>query len=138
LGFASFDLPDPAQVAAFEEAYLGISLTDPNAELIEKHMEELSVLDSLSLVDEKKKTEIVIPGVITDVAKRRTKKDANWHPDRAWASITVQWEGQEAKFAAFPDQYDEFSYMLKVNKLGKFTLETGPKGAKLKKGWVLL
>jgi len=137
-GYASFDLPEPSEIAAFEEVFLGISLTDPNAALIEKHMEELSVLDPLSAVDEKKKTEIVIPGVITDVAKRRTKKDANWNPDRAWASITVQWEGQEAKFAAFPDQYDEFSYMLRPNKLGKFTLETGPKGARLKKGWVLL
>ena len=137
LSYSLFELPDASEIAAYEENFLGIALTDPHAELIQKHMERLSNLDALSLAEESKKTEIKIPGVITDVAKRRTKADANWDPNRAWASITVQWEGQEVKFAAFPDQYDQFSFMLKPNVLAEFTLETGPKGAKLKKGWVL-
>jgi len=136
-GYERTDLPTAQAIYDFEEFFLGVSLTDTNADLIEKNIERLEACAPLAGASETEKTEIKVPGVITKVEPRKNKDDAKWKPGAPWAKVTIQWKGEEVTFAAFPQEYEDFSYMLKPRVLGEFTLETGARGAKLKKGYKL-
>ena len=133
-GYQRVDLPSFKEVTKFEQELLGIVLT-LDTTVIGKYATRIKGCDSWAKADTESKSEIKIPGVVTAIDNRRTAPDANYNADRDWARVTIQWEGEELTFAAFPDAWDEFGFMLRPQNVGEFTLVTGPKGSKLKRGY---
>jgi DNA polymerase III subunit alpha len=134
IGYAKTDLPDDRTRVAQEEELLRIALTDINTDLYDKYADEIAALDPLSAADVEEKTLVKVPGVVTAIDKRKVKEDATYNAGKEWARVTIMWNGEEASFAAWPQQYEKFGYMLKPQVFGWFKLQTGPKGAQLKEG----
>lgn len=132
LGYARTDVPDVWGKAALEEEFLGISLSDPHADLIRKFRTQLDALDPIYSADDRDaENTVTVPGLITQV----DKKTATWKQKPGaptdWAHVTIRWQGEEVRFAAFPNQFKTYGHMLRPDVLGKFTVKTGPKGPQL-------
>lgn len=134
IGFAKADLPDDRTKSALEEEYLGVSLTNLNVEIIAEHREELDALDPITSAESEEETTVKVPGVVSNVQMLTATwpLKPNQKPD--WARVTINWEGEEVTFAAFPDAFSRNKYILTPNTVGVFTLKTSKKGAQLKKG----
>jgi hypothetical protein len=135
-GFVRVALPAADEIVALEEKLLGIVLTDVNSDLVNKHTERLNDVTRFDFYEDaerEEKTEVKLPGIITEVIPKKTGPQA-WTPNADFVEVKIQWGGAECKFVAWPEQFEEFKYMLKPRVLGEFTLITGKKGPKLKKG----
>jgi DNA polymerase III alpha subunit len=132
-GQSEVNIPDPEERAKLEEELLGIALTDPNAELIEQNKEELAKLDPFDSAESEQKGQVIVPGVIKNVKKTKVRPNAAHFAGRDMAHVTLQWEGDEVTFVAFPDAWDEYSFMLREGILGEFELKTTAKGPQLQR-----
>lgn len=136
VGWVQAEIPTMEERAELEEKYLGIALTDVFAALTEKYSEEIAECDEIGSALNEDETEVTVPGIITSVRKTKTRADANPRfANRAMAHATISWQGEDVTFVAFPDVYDNFSFMLKEGVLGRFTLKTTKKGPQLKKSF---
>jgi hypothetical protein len=136
-GFARAELPPEAERAAAEEALLGVALTDPAAALAEKHADRLARLDPIADAERATGGTVKVPGVVREVKRFKIRADARHGAGRPMARVTVVWHGQAVSFAAFPDQLEEYGFLLKEGNLCEFTLKTGAKGPQLQKGYKL-
>jgi hypothetical protein len=131
LGYVHEEIPDVKQRAAYEEDLLTMSLTNPHQEVIEANQDELEALEPLAEAGNEEKTRLWVPGIVKSV----TQKQATWRlppgTDPTWARVTIEWEGEQITFAAFPEKFKKFKYMLTPDIVGKFKLETGQKGPQL-------
>lgn len=117
--------------AKLEEELLGIALTDGDADLLEEY-EDLQGMPMLWDI-EKASGNITVAGVVKDVRKTKIRQDAKWRAGEEMARVTIRWKGVEAEFAAFPDQWKTYKFMLRPDVLGRFTLKAGKNGASLRK-----
>lgn len=137
-GMVIVDLPDIEKRAKQEEELLGIALTDIHAHLVELHKDRLMRLDAFSSADVDSETEVKVPGIVKSVRKTKVRSDAGHFANRNMGHVTIQWQGDELTFVAFPDAWDEYEYMLKAGALGEFTLSTTKRGPRLKRGFRLV
>lgn len=134
LGYSKVEIPEPRQRAVLEEELLGTALTDLHGEIIERNREELEALDEIGDADiEEEGKEFCVPGVIKGIEERK----ASWYvpppiPEK-WARVTIEWQGEEITFAAFPEIYFEKKDKLRKGNVGAFTLETSKRGPRLTK-----
>jgi DNA polymerase III alpha subunit len=131
-GWQRIEIPDMYERAKLEDHYLQIALTDIWAEQVALHKEEI---DEMATFDEARREipgEIYqVPGVVATISKQKSK----WtKTPEDWAHVTITWQGEELRFAAFPPAFKEYGYLLKPGKFGWFMVETDPKGPRLKEG----
>jgi len=73
-----------------------------------------------------------LPGVITELAERYTKKDR-----KAMGVITVEYQGDAVEFVVFPTQWKAYSFLWKEMNVGIFNLTKTEKGVKFNDGQIL-
>lgn len=131
LGFKRIEIPSIHKVAQLEEELLGISLSDPHAELIRKFRKELDALDPIYMAEQEEEEEVKVAGLVTKVDEKPVTWNQKPGSPTTWAHVTIRWQGEEVRFAAFANQFKTYGHMLKPDVLGRFTLKTGPKGPQL-------
>lgn len=131
LGYEPVDLPDLKTKAALEEELLGISITEVHQEVIDQHLERIQALDSYAEADTEEKVKITVPGVVKLVDVRMATWPVEPGVDPKWARVTIEWQGEQLTFAAFPKIFKGSKELMRPGSLNEFKLETGKKGPRL-------
>lgn len=109
---------------AFEKEYLNVILSDECDEVFEKHahvVSECDVYSDLSELEENDK--ITLPGVITSVVSKKTKKDS-----KAMGIVTIEMDSEEIEFVVFPRQWSSYKFLWKERTPAIFTIKNGARG----------
>jgi len=136
-GFVVIDIPDDIQLASDQTELLGVALVDVHAALVEKNADRIAQLEPLSEVEVAEPgTVLKVPGVVVgEVKDFRVRADAKRGAGRKMARLKIAWGGDEVSFVAFPEEYEDYGYMLKTNSIGEFTLKASERGPQLVKGY---
>ena len=126
-GWVEDEIPAPEIRADLEEALLGLPLTDVHGPILEKHAKAIAKLDPIAAATITEKTIVKVPGIITEIKPTTVKKNG-----AEMAHIRIAWQGEELRFAAFPEVWKDYGFVLKKGSVGRFKLETGPRGPNLK------
>lgn len=119
--------------AAYEKDLLGVTITDIWADVVSDNEHELRDLATYVEAEEGDDQIYKVLGVVSTVTKRRNKKDASFMPDAQWAFVTIEWHGEELRFACFADKWEKLNHVLQPGYLGVFRVKSSPRGGKLEK-----
>lgn len=72
---------------------------------------------------------VSMPGVVTDIAERKTRKDG-----KAMGIVTIEYEGDEAEFVVFPSEWRSHKFLWRERTPGLFTLKTSERGVHFSDG----
>ncbi len=122
---------DDGERAEWEKELLGVAFTDVFKDEIRASAAKIDKLETPAAADTDEVGSVRVVGIITEVNKLRTRADAQYHPDEDMAQVWIEWNGERLMFAAFPEAYERYSFVLKPSTLVRLKLKTGPKGASL-------
>lgn len=109
---------------ALEKEYLNIILSDECDEVFERHAHVLSECDSYSdLNDALEGDNVTVPGVITSVTPKKTKRDG-----KAMGIVTIEMDSDEIEFVVFPRQWGAYKFLWKERTPAIFTVRNGDRG----------
>lgn len=120
--------------ATMEEELLGVALTDVVGEIIERNKSQFDALSSFKDLEEETSDSIPVPGIVTTIRKSRVRADARRNAGEEFAWVSIEWEGDSATFAAFPEEYKRFKFMLRPRVVGRFDLKVSKRGPVMTKG----
>jgi DNA polymerase-3 subunit alpha len=116
--------------AAYEKDLMGVTLTDVWSDIVANL--DMDQFDSYASAEENEGGVRLI-GVISEIEKRKMK-EGGYNAGATWAFVTIEWQGETTRFAAFSKEWERFNYMLQPGYLGLFDLQCSPRGAKLERG----
>lgn len=115
-----------------ERDLLGVVIHDGIQDVINANPDEFEDLNTYEdLANDTFSGRMVLPGMITTVRNLVTKKGKN--PGQQMAIVSMQWDGAQAEFVAFPQTYSSYAWMLKPDTIGIFVLKKDMK----KESWIL-
>lgn len=109
-----------------EKELLQVILTDNSEEVFSLHSETLDTCDSYDDFYEEETGNFHVPGVITKIEPKKTKKD-----QKDMGIVTIEYYGASAEFAVFPQQWRTYKFMMKDRTTGLFTLRKTDRGVHL-------
>ena len=109
---------------ALEKEYLNIILSDECDEVFERHANVISECDTyLDLNNSLENDRVTVPGVITSVVAKKTKKDS-----KAMGIVTIEMDSDEVEFVVFPRQWSAYKFLWKERTPAIFTIRNGARG----------
>jgi len=109
---------------AFEKEYLNVILSDECDEIFERHAHVVSECNSYSdLHDMLEDDSLTLPGVITSVVPKKTKRDSS-----AMGIVTIEMDSDELEFVVFPRQWSAYKFLWKERTPAIFTVKNGARG----------
>lgn len=135
----AFDALEPRdltleEIAQMEEELLGIALTDVTAPIIARNRHYLDDLATFSELEEETSEIIPVPGIVTSVRRSKVSDTARKNPGEEFGWVTIEWQGDTATFAAFPEEYKKYKFMLRPRVVGRFDLKVSKRGPVMTKG----
>lgn len=128
------DISDMERIS-MEEELLGVVISDPSVDVVKQYYDYFQTLNTFDDLDDDELETVVLPGVVKEVRKLKTKphKMAKLN-QKDMAIVKIEWEGRECSFAAFPEKWSDYQYMLKPYTVGEFELKKNAKGNSLIRG----
>jgi len=109
-----------------ERQLLGVILTDESHEILQAHQEIIDECDSYADLEYSQEDEsVTIPGTITSVVEKLTKKDS-----KPMGIITIEYQGDAVEFVIFPNDWSRYKFMRKEMTVGVFNLTKTARGVK--------
>lgn len=109
-----------------ERELLQVILTDKTEEIFAKHAHYIEACDEYMALQDEDQGRFSLPGVITKVEPKTTRKDG-----KNMAIVTTEYQGSQAEFAVFPQQWMKFKFMMKEREVGLFILRKTERGINL-------
>lgn len=111
-----------------EKELLQVILTDDTAQIFDNHFDQI---DNCNLYDDINNghPDLRLPGVVTGIKETKTKKDR-----KPMGIITIEYEGEEAEFVVFPQQWAGYSFLWKDRTPGIFELRETERGLSFASG----
>ena len=122
-----------------EKELLGVTLSDNCAEIFAANEDEIDAFvndeagvtyawdDGYKALEDPEINRpgliVKMPGVISQIDEKTTKKDS-----KKMAVVTIEWEGYEAEFVVFPNDYRSYKFLWNERTPGCFTLRTTERG----------
>lgn len=125
------DLP-LAERQAKEKELLQVILSDNCEEVFQLHHEEVEGCDTYLDLDNDEVKRVDIPGVVASVSEKRTKKT-----NEAMGIVTVEYQGDEAEFVIFPQEWKSHRSLWKERTPGIFSLRKTDRGIAFHQGLML-
>ena len=133
-GIMDRDIEDGEKVR-LEEDLLGVRLTDLYTPIIERNRERFDKLGTYTEVEQSRKEQIRVPGIVRQVRVAQIKNDNRVsNKGDEYAHITIEWEGKELRFACWPEKWNMTKAWCDEGVVGIFTLVTNDKGIAMQKG----
>lgn len=123
------------KVQKWEEELLGVVVTDNAHEILDQNRELIEDLDSYDPITgpfEGEELSVTVPGIIAMVRETKTKAE-----QKKMGIVTIEYEGDEAEFVVFPEQWRAFRFLWRERAPGVFNLRRTEKGLNFKEGRLL-
>ena len=120
-----------AEKMELEEQYFDMVVTDVWSDTIAKHQKRLD--ECMSYPDLEDYGRGKIAGIVRDVSTRRVKPTAYRNANEEMAFVTVEWEGEQMRLAAFPSEWKKYQISLRKHSLVTIQAEHKPRGAIIEK-----
>lgn len=109
-----------------EKEYLGIILTDECDEIFRQYQEDVDNCDTyveyeLGEVGDR----IMLPGAVAGLDPKKTRKAG-----KSMGIVTIEYEGDQAEFVVFPNQWKSYKFAWKERTPALFVLSKGDRGWK--------
>lgn len=109
-----------------EKEFLGVILTDECDEIFRQHRDEIEDCDpyvdyELGEVGDR----LYLPGAVSALDPKTTRKDG-----KAMAVVTIEYDGDQAEFVVFPNQWRSYQFAWKERTTAIFTISKGDRGWK--------
>jgi DNA polymerase-3 subunit alpha len=112
-----------------EKELLGVILTDDCAAIFARNVEAIDECDDYSELDDDRGLTLTLPGTVSQIVPKTTKKEG-----KAMGIVTIDWEGHEAEFVVFPQDWRAYKFLWKERLPGIFTVNQGARGLVFKSG----
>ena len=108
-----------------EKELLGVILTDNCDEIFDNNSDAIEDCDSYADLELSDGDKLRIPGAISSVVTKKTKKDG-----KAMGIVTVEYRGDSVEFVVFPRQWQDYRFLWKERTPAIFTLSKGDRGVR--------
>ena len=116
-----------------ERQLLGVVVTDKTDQIFAMHFDAIEACDSYADFEYGEDgITLSLPGVITEVAEKRTKRDGN-----AMGIVTIEYQGDAVEFVVFPKDWAAYKWLWKDMTTAIFNLTKTAKGVKFNDAQVL-
>ena len=116
-----------------ERQLLGVILTDETDAIFSVHQDEIEACDNyLDLEMGDDNTTVTLPGVITEISEKFTKKKGD-----AMGIVGIEYQGDVVEFVVFPRDWEAYKFLWKDMTPAIFSLTKTAKGVKFNNAEIL-
>lgn len=111
------------ELQKIQKELLGVIITDNCEAIMADHFEEIEECDSYATLEEEDTGRVYVPGIISRIDPKKTKKDK-----KPMGIVTIEYEGDQAEFVVFPQDWKAYRFLWSERTPAIFALSKTDRG----------